>query len=156
MNIIILYQHRCITFFFIFSRLLYRLHSFEIDYDDFILGTKKNRGWMTNYNVEHEFSSPLRVDELMNDHSRIYRSLLSMIRPFQESLSGIFDKYTISEWIEQRVYPMIKELEKIQKDAHDLKAKKTWPKRPFPMLKEMSRIGVTEHDHSTPSSDGTL
>lgn len=110
---------------------------------------------MTNYNVEHEFASPLRVDELMSDHSRIYRSLLSMIRPFQESMSGIFDKYTISEWIEQRVYPMIKELEKIQKEAHDLKSKKTWPKRPFPMLKEMSRIGVTEHDHSTPSNDGT-
>lgn len=110
---------------------------------------------MTNYNVEHEFSSPLRVDELMNDHSRIYRSLLSMIRPFQESLTGIFDKYTISEWIEQRVYPMIKELEKIQKEAHALKGKKTWPKRPLPMLRELLRIGVTERELSTPSNDGT-
>lgn len=136
-------------------RLLNRLHNIEIDYDDFILATKKNRGWMTNYNVEHEFSSPLRVDELMNDHSRIYRSLLSMIRPFQESLTGIFDKYTISEWIEQRIYPMIKELEKIQKEAHNLKAKKTWPKRPLPMLKELLRIGVTEREPSTPSDNGT-
>lgn len=110
---------------------------------------------MTSYNVEHEFSSPLRVDELMNDHSRIYRSLLSMVRPFQESMTGIFDKYTISEWIEQRVYPMIKELEKIHNEARDLKAKKTWPKRPLPMLKELLRIGVTERELSTPSNDGT-
>jgi len=108
---------------------------------------------MTDYNVEHEFSSPLRVDELMYDHSRIYRMLLSMVRPFQESLTEIFDKYTISEWIEQRVYPMIKELEKIQKEAHNLKAKKTWSKRPFPMLKDLLRIGVTEHDISTSSND---
>lgn len=136
-------------------RLLYRLHTIEIDYNDFILVTKKNRGWMTSYNVEHEFSSPLRVDELMNDHSRIYRSLLSMVRPFQESMTGIFDKYTISEWIEQRVYPMIRELEKIHNEARDLKAKKTWPKRPLPMLKELLRIGVTERELSTPSNDGT-
>lgn len=138
-----------------FIRLLYRLHTIEIDYDEFILMTKKNRGWMTNYNIEHEFSSPLRVDELMNDHSRIYRSLLSLIRPFQESLTGIFDKYTISEWIEQRVYPMIRELEKIQKEAHNLKAKKTWPIRPLPMLKELMRIGVTERELSTSSNDET-
>lgn len=135
--------------------MLYRLHTIEIDYNDFILVTKKNRGWMTSYNVEHEFSSPLRVDELMNDHSRIYRSLLSMVRPFQESMTGIFDKYTISEWIEQRLYPMIKELEKIHNEARDLKAKKTWPKRPLPMLKELLRIGVTERELSTPSNDGT-
>lgn len=136
-------------------RLLYRLHTIEIDYNDFILVTTKNRGWMTSYNVEHEFSSPLRVDELMNDHSRIYRSLLSMVRPFQESMTGIFDKYTISEWIEQRIYPMIKELEKIHNEARDLKAKKTWPKRPLPMLKELLRIGVTERELSTPSNEGT-
>lgn len=136
-------------------RLLYRLHTIEIDYNDFILVTTQNRGWMTSYNVEHEFSSPLRVDELMNDHSRIYRSLLSMVRPFQESMTGIFDKYTISEWIEQRIYPMIKELEKIHNEARDLKAKKTWPKRPLPMLKELLRIGVTERELSTPSNEGT-
>lgn len=129
------------------------MHTIEIDYEDFVLVTKKNRGWMTSYNVEHEFSSPLRVDELMNDHSRIYRSLLSMIRPIQESLTGIFDKYTVSEWIEQRVYPMIRELEKIQKEAHDLKSKKTWPKRPLPMLKELLRIGVTDRELSTSSND---
>lgn len=139
-----------------FFRLLYRLHTIELEYDDFIMETKKNRGWMTNYNVEHEFSSPLRVDELMTDHARIYRTLLSMIRPFQESLTGIFDKYTISEWIEQRVYPMIRELEKMQKEAHNLKAKKTWPRRPLPMLRELIRIGVTERELSTPSNDGPL
>lgn len=133
--------------------MLYRLHNVEIDYNEFILATKKNRGWMTNYNIEHEFSSPLRVDELMIDHSRIYRSLLSLIRPFQDSLTGIFDKYTISEWIEQRIYPMIRELEKIQKEAHDLKTKKTWPKRPLPMLKELLKIGVTERELSTPIND---
>lgn len=137
-------------------RLLYRLHTIELEYDDFIMETKKNRGWMTNYNVEHEFSSPLRVDELMADHTRIYRSLLSMIRPFQESLTGIFDKYTISEWIEQRVYPMVRELEKIQKEAHNLKAKKIWPRRPLPILRELIRIGMTERELSTPSNDGTL
>jgi len=135
--------------------LLYRLHTIEIEYDDFILETKKNRGWMTNYNVEHEFSSPLRVDEQMNDHVRIYRSVLSMVRPFQESLTGIFDKYTISEWIEQRVYPMIRELEKIQKEAHDLKSKKTWPRRPLPMLNELLKIGVAEPEASTSSNDTT-
>lgn len=140
-------------YFLLFVRLLYRLHSIEIDYEDFLTATKKNRGWMTDYNVQHEFSSPLRVDELMNDHSRIYRSILSMIRPIQESLTGIFDKYTISEWIEQRIYPMVRELEKIQKQAHDLKAKKTWPKRPLPMLREMLRIGVAEHELSTPSTN---
>lgn len=108
---------------------------------------------MTNYNIEREFSSPLRVDELMSDHSHIYRPLLSLVRPIQESLTGIFDKFTISEWIEQKIYPMVKELEKIQKEAHDLKLKKTWPKRPLPVLKELGRIGVSDRESPTNNYD---
>lgn len=144
---------RLLFYLFPFTRLLYRFHSIEQDYSDFISATKKNRGWLTEYNVDHEFSSPLRVDELMSDHSRIYRSVLSIIRPIQESLTSIFDKYTITEWIEQKIYPMIRELEKIQKQAHDLKAKKTWPKRPLPMLKEMLKVGVMDQELSTSSSN---
>ncbi|XP_050547606.1 hexosaminidase D-like isoform X4 [Daktulosphaira vitifoliae] len=136
-----------------FFRLTYRLHLIEGEYNKFIDVTKKKRGWMTNYNVEREFSTPIRVDELMEEYAHIYRPLLSLVKPIQESLTGIFDKFTISEWIEQKIYPMVKELEKIQKEAHDLKLKKTWPKRPLPVLKELARIGFSDHDSPTITLD---
>lgn len=121
-----------------FFKLLYRLHTTEKEVKEFLTITTKAKGWLTDYNVRRNFTSPLRIDELMQDHPRIYHTLTSLQRHVRDALEDIFDHYTISEWIEQKIYPDLKRLEKLENDTIVLKSIKYWPRRPFPPLKEIN------------------
>lgn len=123
-------------------RLMYRLHNTETETLEYLKTTQQNKGWMTAYNVKHNYSLPLRVDELMADLPRIYHGLLALTRASYDTMNDIFDYYTIAEWIEQRIYPYILELEKIQNQSAVLKVVNTWPSRPLPPLKDLQRLGV--------------
>lgn len=126
-----------------YYRLLSRLHLLEKDVKEFLHSTKEAKGWMTEYNVRRNYSSPLRVDELMAEESRIYHSLTSYIPLVQSCLQDIFDEYTIAEWIEQKIYPMISQMETLRKDAKILKKPKIWPRRPLPVFAELDKFGFS-------------
>lgn len=125
-----------------FFRFTYRLHSSESETHEFLRTTKRHKGWMTDYNVRHNYSLPLRVDELTADLPRVYHGVTSLIRSAVDSMVDIFDEYTIAEWIEQKIYPFMIELEKIQNQSVALKSVETWPPRPLPPLKELKKWGV--------------
>lgn len=114
--------------------------------EELITMVRQQKGWMTKYNVRHNFSTPLRVDELMQDQPRVYHTVASLARSARDALWDVFDIVTISEWVEQNIYPIVVELEEIQKDANALKARKVWPRRPFPPLKDLTRLGVSDTD----------
>jgi len=97
---------------------------------------------MTEYNVRRNFTSPLRVDELMMEHSRVYHSIASLARSASEALSDVFDAYTTAEWVEQRIYPYVVRLERVQNYALQLKSRRLWPRRPLPPLLDLKRLGV--------------
>ncbi|CAH0385394.1 unnamed protein product [Bemisia tabaci] len=139
---------RCMFPGHLFFKLTYKLNMVEKDVQDLIQTTRATRGWLTEYNVRHNFSSPLRLDELMLDEPRIYHSVTSLVQSAQDALANIFDKYTIAEWIEQKVYPLIKELEKLEGDSYRLKQIKTWPRRPFPILDDLKRLGLNLVDEN--------
>jgi hexosaminidase len=125
-----------------FFRLTYRLHTMENEVEEFIKSTKRSKGWMTDYNVRHNYSLPLRVDELSGDLPRIYHGTTSLVRSAVDAMADIFDNYTISEWIEQKIYPYIIYLEKIQNESIALKSVNHWSARPLPPLKDLQRFGV--------------
>ncbi|KAK5644619.1 hypothetical protein RI129_005919 [Pyrocoelia pectoralis] len=124
-------------------RLMYRLHNTENEVVEYLKVTQQQKGWLTSYNVRHNYSLPLRVDELTSDLPRIYHSLLALNRAVVDSMNDIFDHYVIAEWIEQRIYPYIIELEKIQNQTTILKNVNSWPSRPLPPLKDLQRLGVS-------------
>lgn len=99
--------------------------------------------WLTSYNVRHNFTSPLRIRELMADEDRLYHSLISMIQSISEALDEVFDRYTVTEWIEQNIYPTVLELEELQRNAQRLKTPQIWPRRPFAPLVDLQRLGVS-------------
>ncbi|KAK7790047.1 hypothetical protein R5R35_008251 [Gryllus longicercus] len=141
-----------------FFKLTYRLHAAEFEVKEYIDSVMHNKGWMTEYNVRRKFSSPLRVDELMAEHPRIYHTITALIRSAHDSLEDVFDSYTISEWVEQRLYPSLKILEQMQRDAVTLKSNKIWPRRPLPPLWDLKRLGVSmpgdSDTNSTPQPPG--
>jgi hexosaminidase len=97
---------------------------------------------MTSYNIRHNFSAPLRVTELTSDVSRLQRSVAALARAAVDALSEIFDAYTVSEWIEQRIYPGMLALEKVQTDSRALMSRKIWDKRPLPQLEDLKKFGI--------------
>ncbi|CAG9773073.1 unnamed protein product [Ceutorhynchus assimilis] len=125
-----------------FFKLMYRLHNMENEAKEYLDVTTKQRGWMTAYNGKHNYSLPLRVDELTQELPRVYHGMINLARNTVDSLGKWFDNYTISEWIEQRIYPYMLELEKIQNQSTTLKNVMYWPARPLPILKELQRHGI--------------
>ncbi|XP_014250389.1 hexosaminidase D-like isoform X2 [Cimex lectularius] len=126
-----------------FFKLTYRLNNAEKEADELISMIRKQKGWMTDYNVRHNFSTSLRIDELMQDHPRIQHSMISLAKSAKDALVDVFDIHTIAEWIEQKIYPYVSELDQIEKDANALRARKVWPRRPFPLLNDLyNRLGI--------------
>ncbi|XP_030749935.1 hexosaminidase D-like isoform X1 [Sitophilus oryzae] len=125
-----------------FFKLMYRLHNIENEAKEYIDMATKHKGWLTDYNAKYNYSLPLRVEELTQDLPRVYHGMVSLARNAADSLNGLVDNYTISEWIEQRIYPYMVELEKIQNKSTNLKGVNYWPARPLPMLKELQKHGI--------------
>jgi len=143
-----------------FFKLTYRLHAAEVEVKEFIESVMKSKGWMTDYNIRRKFSSPLRVDELMGEHPRVYHTLTALARSARDALDDVFDSFTITEWVEQRIYPDIQTLEQLQRDSLALKSVRIWPKRPFPPLRDLKRLGIpmpedyVSNSNSTPQMSG--
>lgn len=133
---------RCMFPGSLFFRLTYRLHTMENEVNEYIKSTKKQKGWMTEYNIRHNYSLPLRVEELTSDLARLYHGTTTLVRSAVDAMSDIFDNYTISEWIEQKIYPYIVELEKLQNQSIALKSVNHWDSRPLQPLKDLERLGV--------------
>ena len=59
------------------------------------------------------------------------------MRSANSALSEMFDHYTVSEWIEQKLYPMYSKLSLIRSEADELRRVKFWPARPYQPLKAL-------------------
>ncbi|KAL3269502.1 hypothetical protein HHI36_008568 [Cryptolaemus montrouzieri] len=121
-------------------RLVYRLHSAELETKEYLKQIREQKGWLTEYNSRRSFSSPLRIEEITSDLPRLYHNMLSLVRTSFEAMEGIFDNYTISEWIEQRIYDYIIQLERVDKESKAIKNMNVWPVRPLPILSDIKRL----------------
>ena len=64
------------------------------------------------------------------------------MRQANTALSEMFDHYTTSEWIEQKVYPMFSKLSQMRRQSEELKTVKYWPSRPYPPLQSLTDMGI--------------
>lgn len=115
-------------------RYIIRLKGILTDARQYVNDVNYKRGWLTTYNVRHNFSSPIRIEELMNDAIRFDASLTALTKSATESLIDVYDKWTIDEYIEQTVVPLLHELRKLQRHGNQLMALRVWPRRPLPYL----------------------
>ncbi|CAG9859566.1 unnamed protein product [Phyllotreta striolata] len=128
-------------------RLTNRLHNVELEAREFLDLIERQKGWMTGYNVRHNYSLGLRVDELTVDLPRLYHGMVNVARAAVEAMGDCFDNHTIGEWIEQRIYPYIVDFERIENESAVLRSVDSWPARPLPAPVKMQKLafGVGLH-----------
>ena len=82
------------------------------------------------------------MEETLEDWSRYQHEVVLLMKSARDALAEVFDHYTQSEWIEQKVYPLYKDLSQIRNEADALAKFKTWPARPFEPLPELKSLGI--------------
>lgn len=99
---------------------------------EYLNALKTKRGWFTPYNVRHNFSSIARIEEVAMDVARLLGTVTSLVKNAEDAMADIFDKWTISEFIELHLSGLLGELREIEKQAKQMKSTKVWPRRPLP------------------------
>jgi hexosaminidase len=114
----------------------------EREVREFLHKVESKKGWLTEYNRRHNMSSPFRIDEGLEDWSQVHHSVVSIMQGANAALLEMFDHYTVSEWIEQKLYPLYSKLSSIKNQADDLRRVKYWPARPYPPLEALKGLGI--------------
>jgi hypothetical protein len=76
--------------------------------------------------------SPSRIDEFSWEFSMLRSEVNYLFTDAERELSAIFDNATVSEWLEQKIYPMSKELSDLDAFTKSVASADQWPRRPLP------------------------
>lgn len=130
-------------------KLTHSLDNVQYQVKEYLKKVTLDQGWLTEFSIRHNFSSPYRVQEGMEEFSQHMYSVTSLMRQANQALSEMFDYYTVAEWIEQNIYPMYKQLSELNNSADELKKKRSWPKRPFEPLESLREFGIGANQPSS-------
>lgn len=113
-------------------RFVHHLTSITTETREYLDALKFKKGWMTEYNIRHNFSSPIRVGELTADATRLKNSLSSLANNAEKAMQDVYDEWTVKEFIELHMKPLMDELRQIEVKGSILLKFKVWPRRPLP------------------------
>lgn len=135
-------------------RYVNRLENSLLEVQQYLLNMRFKRGWLTDINIRHNFSSPLRVDELAFDTSRHQTTLASLSRGAFDVFKDVYDNATISEFVEQTINPFLHDLHELDKSAQNLMNQRVWPRRPLPyaLYTNSNNNNDSNKKSSTPSA----
>ena len=71
------------------------LSKYKSEVEALVTISRETKGWLTNYNIRHNYSSPWRLNEVINGHHDLLRSLTQYKDKTSKSLSAVFDKATV-------------------------------------------------------------
>ena len=89
------------------------------------------KGWLTPYNMKYSFSSPSHVERAVTDLDRFKMEVLYLEKEVRVAMEGIYDSYTIQEWLETHLVPLNDEIEQIWEVKEKILEKESWPRRPL-------------------------
>ena len=81
--------------------------------------------------------------QALEDFSHIESLVSSLMVSASSVLSEMYDKYTVAEWLEEKLYPMHYKLAMLKKNAEKLRSVRSWPARPFQPLPELEVLAST-------------
>ena len=91
----------------------------------------QRHGWLTMYNVRHNFSSPWRLLEARSKGQQLVQELTAFRNSTVLIMAQYFDQFTVDEWLEQKVDPLTEKMASLQHFVQVLVARNTWPRRPI-------------------------
>lgn len=106
-------------------------------------------GWLTAYNLRHNFSSPARVRQATASLSHLAASLRSLYKEARAVLRQYHDHHTIAEWLEQHLDPLNTTITSLTTAADTLTAITTWPRRPLDYQRQNDYDDYTDDDATT-------
>ncbi|XP_034938120.1 hexosaminidase D-like isoform X2 [Chelonus insularis] len=89
------------------------------------------KGWLKPYNVKYKFSNPSHVERAVTDLNKFKMELLYIEKEMQSAMSGIYDNYTFTEWIETYVAPLNDKINSLWDAKESILEKNSWPRRPL-------------------------
>jgi hexosaminidase len=121
-------------------KMIHGLGTVQTEVQQYLQKYSAEEGWLTEYNFRHNYSSPFRVNEGLEEYSRMTYLVTALIRQANLALTEVYDNYTVTEWIEQKIYPLYKDLSDFKTKADTLKMRNIWPRRPLPILKAVEDL----------------
>ncbi|XP_067620596.1 hexosaminidase D isoform X2 [Eurosta solidaginis] len=119
-----------------------RLFDKLTELQSYLMHVQDRSAWISDYNVRHNFSSPLRAHELTFNTPNYINELVAMGREAHEVMYEAFDEYTIVEFVEQNIYPTIAKLQRQLENAQSLLQRRVWPQRPLPYAQELVQLNL--------------
>lgn len=89
------------------------------------------RGWISEYNLAHKFSSPTYLERIDVEMSYLKNSVKSLTGEGEANFESVYDRFTIKEWLDTHVQPLLSSVEKYCKEINILRSKNVWPRRPL-------------------------
>ncbi|KAF7272012.1 hypothetical protein GWI33_015180 [Rhynchophorus ferrugineus] len=106
------------------------LHQLQQEYDE-IIEDSRVKGWLNGYNIAHSFSNSQYVKSVLMPLGKIRNELQFIKDNMSRAMREVYDKYTISEWIETYIKPFEEQVKVLWKAKQDLLKLESWPRRPL-------------------------
>lgn len=91
----------------------------------------ERHGWLTMYNVRHNFSSPWRLLQTHVSVQQLLQELTTFRNSTAQILTQYFDHFVVDEWLEQKMDPLAEKMASLEHFVQNLVARDTWPRRPL-------------------------
>lgn len=108
--------------------------------DAYVYDVNVHRAWLTDYNFRRNYTNPARVEEQIPDASDLLRQIEYLMSDTKDRMAEVYDMYTISEWIEQNIYPYLLKVKRIQEEANRVSLVRQWQVRPLTPLKDLQNL----------------
>nr|CAD7454944.1 unnamed protein product [Timema tahoe] len=115
-----------------------RLYSVTLNVER-LLSDSTVKGWLTQYNIDHSFSSPSHVEHATAELDRCRMELTYIERDMKLAMAEVYDRHTAVEWVSTFIQPLTIRLQKLWEAKERLLTKEYWPRRPLDMLNSNSQ-----------------
>ena len=75
-----------------------RLYDKQIEVHNYLVHVQEKSAWMSDYNVRHNFSSPLRVHELTANTPSLIDDLATMAKEAHTVMADVFDEVNMKSY----------------------------------------------------------
>ncbi|XP_023344088.1 hexosaminidase D [Eurytemora carolleeae] len=106
------------------------LQYYKSEAENLVRKLRLRGGWLTSYNLRHNFSSPSRLSPQTRQIQYLLKSLSEYSSNLNNEMNQFFLEDTVNEWIEQNILPIRVILQSLNKDINLISARKDWPRRP--------------------------